>query len=1058
MGSKYFQSLFSTFICSLIICNSQLSYSQQSKLDSLKEAYQTASHDTTKINILLSWGEEIYLSHPDSALTLWEKAMKLAEKNLNDNLKGTMLSTDKLLRVFKNGLADACNNIGFIYNTQGEIENCLKYYFLSLKIQEEIGNKQGEATSYHNIGIIYRDQGEIEKALEYIFLSLKIFEELEAEHPDDIGNRRGKAYAQNNIGLIYREQGEIEKALEYYFLSLQLNKELKDKNGMADSYNNIGLAYEYKGETKKALEYYFLCLKIDQEVKNKNGMAYSYHNIGNLLCNQGSIDDGMKYLTLSLELRKELEYKSGISVTTKEIGGWQFQLGEIEAALESGLEALVVAKDIGHVDYIKRAAGLLGEVYKKQNKFEDALSMYELEIEMRDSIVNEETQKTTIRQQMKYEYEKEQILAEQVRKEELRIQNEKLNRRNNLHYSGIVIGLLVIGLLLSMLGFVNVSYRAAEGIIFIAFLIFFEFLLVLLDPYIEEWTGGAPGYKLLFNAILAGAIFPLHQFFEGKMKKRLVKAERKKWHKNIKPLMTALLVISHSHIFAQTDTLKKAVALNQAVGDEETPVSNDTTNIKALLDLAEEYYLSNPDTAIVFCEKALFIAEKAGLKEEMADCYSWLAYLIEDKGDIQDALEYNFKSVKILEKLLIEKLDEGTDLSLSTKQAGSTTKLKKDLAVTYNNIGMSHHNKGENEKALEYYFMSLKIREEIGDKKVMAVSYNNIGRIYNDQGKIEKTLEYNFLSLKLREEVGDKKGMTVSYNNIGIIYINQGEVEKALQYFSLALKIKEEIKDKKGIALSYNNFGMIYNNKGEVEKALEYFFLSLKIYEEMKDKQGIAGSYHNIGNGLCKLDRFDEGMRYLELGLKLEKELGYKAWITVSYSSIGSWQLKLGQLEVALKSGLEALALAKEIGIVDYIKKSAGLLSDVYKKQGKFEDALAMYGLELQMRDSISSEENQKQLVRQEMKYEYEKEQILAEQARKDQLRIINEQLSRRDNLHYSAIFIGILILFGGVLMLGFVKVKPKDIDGIIFISFLILFEFVLVLADPHIERYTGGA
>ncbi|MBL4716398.1 MAG: hypothetical protein JKX95_07160, partial [Bacteroidia bacterium] len=55
-----------------------------------------------------------------------------------------------------------------------------------------------------------------------------------------------------------------------------------------------------------------------------------------------------------------------------------------------------------------------------------------------------------------------------------------------------------------------------------------------LDPYIEEWTGGAPGYKLLFNALLAGLIFPLHQFFEGKLKKRLLKTKKKQLHKELK--------------------------------------------------------------------------------------------------------------------------------------------------------------------------------------------------------------------------------------------------------------------------------------------------------------------------------------------------------------------------------------------------------------------------------------------------------------------------------------------------------------------------------------------
>ena len=71
--------------------------------------------------------------------------------------------------------------------------------------------------------------------------------------------------------------------------------------------------------------------------------------------------------------------------------------------------------------------------------------------------------------------------------------------------------------------FVKVNVRMAEGIIFFSFLILFEFLLVLADPYIDNWSGGAPGIKLLFNAAVAALIFPLHSLFEKKLKGRLVK-------------------------------------------------------------------------------------------------------------------------------------------------------------------------------------------------------------------------------------------------------------------------------------------------------------------------------------------------------------------------------------------------------------------------------------------------------------------------------------------------------------------------------------------------------
>ncbi|MBL4655066.1 MAG: tetratricopeptide repeat protein, partial [Bacteroidia bacterium] len=416
--------------------------------------------------------------------------------------------------------------------------------------------------------------------------------------------------------------------------------------------------------------------------------------------------------------------------------------------------------------------------------------------------------------------------------------------------------------------------------------------------------------------------------------------------------------------------------------------THDTSRISALLGLFLEYYLAKPDTAFVFCEKALFIAEKANLKGQMAECYGNLAYLVQQRGDFSKALEYNYKCAGFFEESLTEKelsenMDKETFLSLSVEQAGIEKNLKNALAAVYNNIGV----------------------------------------IYEQQGEIDKALEHHFLSLKLQEAIKNKDGMATSYNNIGVIYYEQKENDNALEYCFLSLKTYEEVKDKQGMAYSYNNIGAIYDNQGKIDKALKYYFLSLNIREKIKDKRGMAESYHNIGDVLCALDRLEEGMRYLKLGLAMSKELGYKARISDDYSAIGALQLKGGQLEVALENGLEALAVAKEIGHVDYMRRAAKLLSTTYRKQSKFEDALAMYGLQIQMRDSIVNEENTKATIRQQMKYEYEKEQILAEQARKEELRIQEEELKRRNSLHYSAIFIGLLVLFGGVMALGFIKV-----------------------------------
>ena len=1014
------------------------------KVDSLSQLLKTSTHDTAKVSSLLGLFLENYSSNPDTAIIFCEKALHIAEKA---NLKEEM--------------AECYGNLAYMEDQRGDISKALEYNIRSAKIFKQLCSekksnkvfKNGLATVYNNIGLIYDNQGEIDKALEYFFMGLKIYEAIK--------DKKGIARCYNNIGVTYSNQHETEKALEYYFLGLKIYEEINDKKGIALSYNNIGYNYDIQGEIEKSYEYYRLRLKIEQELKSKKGMANAYHHIGFLMCKLDSMDKGMRYIEQGLTMFQELGHKEWIALCQSSLGGWHLKLAssakasvakrQVEAALKSGLEALRVAKEIGHVENIMKAAWLLNQVYKKQNKFKDALTMYELQIEMKDSIINEDNTKATIRQQMKYDYEKEQIIKEQQENEAVRILAEAESRRNSLHYSAIFIGMFLLFGVVLMLGFVRVPPKGAEAIIFLSFLILFEFLLVLLDPFVEEYTGGAPIFKLILNAVLAGLIFPLHQFFDSRLRKKLIKGKKEKISKEVKALMFIGLVFIHPLLFAQTDT-PSVLQTSPPKGGEREGVSkidslksayevaeHDTTRINILFAMGGELILSNPDTVLLIVKKAMEICNKN----------------LDGKSFLQ-----------------------------------SEKKFKRGLAEAYNNIGVIYDNQGKTKKALEYYFLCLKIQEkiqvehpnDIENKTGMAYCYNNIGYLYNNQGQIEKALEYYFLSLKLKEEMKDKKGVANSYNNIGVIYNDQGEIEEALKYFFLCLKLREAIEmehpddivNNKGIADSYNNIGFIYEKQEKIKKALKHYFLSLRLRKEFKDKKGMAESYHNIGNTLCELDSLEKGMRYLQLGLGLVKELGFKARISDDYSAIARWQLNSGQVQDALESGLKAMVMAKEIGNVEYIKRAANLLSDVYRKLGNahpkspprgglvagayWEKALEYYELEIEMRDSIVNEENTKATIRQQMKYEHEKEQIIAEQARQDQLRIINEQLSRRDNLHYSAIFIGILILFGGVLMLGFVRVRPNDVEGIIFISFLILFEFVLVLADPHIEQYTGGA
>ena len=100
---------------------------QQTTIDSLQNILSAAKEDTNKVNTLnnLAW-EFINAGEYEKSLNCANQASILADK-IN----------------YKKGKAKSYHNIGNIYTYQGNYPQALKTHFASLKIREEIGDKNG---------------------------------------------------------------------------------------------------------------------------------------------------------------------------------------------------------------------------------------------------------------------------------------------------------------------------------------------------------------------------------------------------------------------------------------------------------------------------------------------------------------------------------------------------------------------------------------------------------------------------------------------------------------------------------------------------------------------------------------------------------------------------------------------------------------------------------------------------------------------------------------------------------------------------------------------------
>lgn len=157
----------------------------------------------------------------------------------------------------KTDIAISYNNIGNVYNQQGDFPKALEFYNKSLKISESIGDQRTFALSLSTLGDLYKNQGisffetrakteYFARALEYNKKSLKIYEDLQ--------EKEGIARMLNNISFLYEKQSEGENnpdslIAKYNVTQELLNKclliweEMGNKHGITTSLYNLGGIY-----------------------------------------------------------------------------------------------------------------------------------------------------------------------------------------------------------------------------------------------------------------------------------------------------------------------------------------------------------------------------------------------------------------------------------------------------------------------------------------------------------------------------------------------------------------------------------------------------------------------------------------------------------------------------------------------------------------------------------------------------------------------------------------------------------------------------------------------
>jgi len=447
---------------------------------------------------------------------------------------------------------------------------------------------------------------------------------------------------------------------------------------------------------------------------------------------------------------------------------------------------------------------------------------------------------------------------------------------------------------------------------------------------------------------------------------------------------------------------------------------HDTFKLKAMRNWSNLIYYSDPELDLELNERinqlCLENLEKDLPKIErhyylfaQSGAINMIGVYHKKKGDYEKAIDLYLQSMKISESI--------------NNQRG--------ISMSANSLGNLYSDQGDYLQAKFFYQQGLEIDKELGNKSDIASSYVNLGQVYMKQGNNAQAIDYYLKSLKIQEELDDIYGMALSYVNIGLINHKLQENETALEYLGKAKANFDSLGYKYGSAACLTNMGNIFQEEGDYDTAIKYQFEALELRESIGDKMSIAHSYANLGSLHKMNNKWAKAEEYFNKSLKIREELEEEPGIAFNLSSLGKLKYDQKNYEQALDYAKRGLEIGQRIGDIEEIEHAAKILWLTYKAKRQYDRALSMHELYIDSRDSINSSNNQKEVIKKQAQYEFDKQHLadsLAYAQKQEMDAMMHKSALEKEANQRYLLYSGIaaLVIIGLILMGGYLR-KKKD-------------------------------
>lgn len=463
---------------------------QQTQIDSIKQQLSTAKEDSVKIGLSIHISNDYLNTNLDSMVFYTNEAIRLMHHSLALEKED---STKLKILLAISDMYHYVSNDSMVFYAQQAVLLCIK--------NRNSMHPGTEAFALDYLAGALWWAGNYPDAKETYFKALQIAEPL----ADSL--QLGSIY--NGLASLERNAGNYREAITYYTKAENVTKHFPDNDVLFEVLVDKGRSYEELGILDSAYTYLQECLAMQyRKFHGKNIVGGGIHStMGIIYSKMGKEQLAVEFFRQSFQLNEEANNIRLLARGYCEFAEHFNRFHQQDSAIYYATKGLLIDQQFNLLVYQLQAATLLTKLYKQENKIDSAFKYQQIMIETRDSVFSNEK----INRMQTLEFN------EQLRQQELASVKTKFDeeRKQNIQYALIAIGLvtlIIFFLLLSRSFITNTKLISFFGVI--ALLLVFEFLNLLLHPFLERITHNSPILMLLALVCIAAMLVPLHHKLE----------------------------------------------------------------------------------------------------------------------------------------------------------------------------------------------------------------------------------------------------------------------------------------------------------------------------------------------------------------------------------------------------------------------------------------------------------------------------------------------------------------------------------------------------------------